>query len=121
MRINWSALAALAVVPLAGCSVAAPPALPGADGSRGKAAISRFGCGSCHTIPGINSAIGRVGPPLTEIRDRSYIAGMLPNSEANLERWIHDPKGVNPHTAMPTLGLTDRDAADIAAYLYSIP
>jgi cytochrome c2 len=60
-----------------------------------------------------------VGPPLNDVRDRMYIAGMLNNEPENLIHWIRDPKSVNPNTAMPQLGLSQRDAADIAAYLYS--
>lgn len=48
-----------------------------------------------------------------------YIAGMLNNEPDNLMHWIRDPKSVNPKTAMPVLGLSAQDAADIAAYLYS--
>lgn len=107
---------------LTGCgqSAASGAALvTGGDPARGEAAISRYGCGSCHTVAGISSAHGLVGPPLTGVRDRMYIAGMLPNGPANLIHWIRDPKSVNPKTAMPTLGLSQQDAADVAAYLYS--
>jgi cytochrome c2 len=107
---------------LGGCreSTAGAAALvTGGDPRHGAADISRFGCGSCHTVAGIPSAHGLVGPPLTGVRDRRYIAGMLPNEPANLIHWIRNPKSVNPKTAMPSLGLSERDAADIAAYLYS--
>jgi cytochrome c1 len=49
-----------------------------------------------------------------------YIAGMLPNVPGNLVRWVRDPKSVNEKTAMPNLGVTTQDAADIGAYLYSL-
>lgn len=107
-----------AVALLTGCRDSAQ-VLAGGDPRQGAAAISRYGCGSCHTVAGINSAHGLVGPPLTGIRDRMYIAGMLPNVPPNLIHWIRDPKSVNPKTAMPSLGLSERDATDIAAYLYS--
>jgi cytochrome c1 len=48
------------------------------------------------------------------------VAGMLVNTAGNLSHWIEKPKSVNPHTAMPELGVTSQDATDIAAYLYSI-
>lgn len=48
------------------------------------------------------------------------IAGELPNSPANLVRWIKDPKSVEPGTDMPDLGLTDQQARDVAAYLYTL-
>ncbi len=100
-------------------SVEAAAALAGGDPGRGKAAITRYGCGACHTISGISSAHGLVGPPLTGVRSRLYVGGVLPNTPANLELWIRNPKGVDPKAAMPTLGVTPVDAADIAAYLYS--
>jgi cytochrome c len=95
-------------------------ALTGGNPARGSAAIFRYGCGGCHTIKGIANAVGKVGPPLTGLRNRTYVAGMLPNSAPNLTHWITHPKQVNPNTAMPTLGVTGPDATDIAAYLYSI-
>jgi cytochrome c1 len=49
------------------------------------------------------------------------IAGQLPNSPSNLARWIQHPRTVEPKTAMPDLGLTEDQAYDIAAYLYSLP
>jgi cytochrome c1 len=35
-------------------------------------------------------------------------------------RWIRDPPGVDAKTAMPRLGVTEPDARDIAAYLYTL-
>lgn len=93
--------------------------MTGGDPARGAAAIFRYGCGSCHTIKGLDNAHGLVGPPLINIRDRLYVAGMLQNNAPNLERWIRNPKKVNPSTAMPNLSVTAADATDIAAYLYS--
>jgi cytochrome c2 len=94
--------------------------LTGGDPRRGAAAIRRYGCGSCHTIPRIAGAHGLVGPSLVGIRQRVYVAGMLPNGSENIQRWIRDPKSVNDRTVMPNLGVTRQDAADIAAYLYSL-
>ncbi len=34
---------------------------------RGAAMIEYYGCGSCHTIPGISGAVGLAGPPLSGI------------------------------------------------------
>ncbi len=121
-RLAACVLLSAAAFSLAACSrKAAQQAglLAGGDPRRGSAAIVRYGCGSCHTIKGISSAHGLVGPPLTGIRNRLYVAGMLENNATNIERWIRDPKSLNPKTAMPTLGVSPKDAADIAAYLYS--
>ena len=91
-----------------------------ADAGRGRAAIRRYGCGSCHSIPGITGAGGLVGPPLGQIASRVYIAGVLPNEPDNMIRWIQNPPSVDEKTAMPNMGVTARDARDIAAYLYTL-
>jgi cytochrome c1 len=92
----------------------------GGDPSRGHDVIVSKNCGSCHTIPGVAGANGLVGPPLFFFSRRTYIAGQLPNSPGNLARWVQDPPSVEPGTAMPALGLSDRQARDVAAYLYTL-
>ena len=92
----------------------------GGDDRRGAAAIAKHGCGSCHVIPGISGAVGKVGPPLTGIADRVYLAGELQNTPDNMMKWIRNPQAVNPRTVMPNVGLTDQDARDIAGYLYTL-
>ena len=98
----------------------AAAAMTGGNPQRGKAAVSRYGCATCHTIPGINGADALVGPPLSQMGSRSYIAGVLPNTPDNMIRWIENPPGVDRLTAMPNLGVTDSDARDIAGYLYTL-
>ena len=92
----------------------------GGDARRGAAVIGQFGCGACHTIPGIRAADGLVGPPLYFFSRRTFIAGQLPNTPSNLARWVKDPPAVEPGTAMPNLGLSDQQARDVAAYLYTL-
>jgi cytochrome c len=108
---------------LADCGMASKrkaAAITGGDPDRGATTISHYGCGSCHAIPGIAGANGLVGPSLGGIGDREYVAGILPNQPVNLMRWVQDPRSVNERTVMPNLGVTPRDASDIAAYLYSL-
>lgn len=93
----------------------------GGNPSRGPALIRSYGCGTCHTVDGVTGANGLVGPPLTGVAQRSYIAGVLPNAPENMVRWIENPKAVDSLTAMPVLGVTPADARDIAAYLYTLP
>ena len=95
-------------------------ALVGADVARGKAAIGRYGCGSCHHIPGIVGAVAYVGPPLDGLSQRAYVAGVLPNTPNNLVTWIVNPQAVDNKTAMPYLGVTPGEARDIATYLYTL-
>ena len=92
----------------------------GGDPDRGRAYISAHECGRCHTIPHVTGADGVVGPPLTGFSRRSYIAGVLPNTPRNLIKWIESPHDVDAKTAMPTLGLGEREARDVAAYLYTL-
>lgn len=92
----------------------------GGNASRGAQVIALKRCGSCHTIPGINGADGLVGPPLVFFSRRTYIAGELPNKPENLIRWVSAPQSVEEHTAMPNLGLTQQQARDVAAYLYTL-
>ena len=85
-----------------------------------EAHILRYGCAGCHTIPGISGPEGLVGPPLADIARRVYIAGVLTNTPDNMVRWIVDPPAIDPLTAMPVTGITDAEARDVAAYLYSL-
>jgi cytochrome c len=94
--------------------------ITGGDPERGASSIYRYGCGSCHTIPGIPGAHGLVGPSLSGLGNRMYVAGILPNQPNNVVRWVHDPKSINEKTVMPNLGVTTSDATDITAFLYSL-
>lgn len=94
--------------------------VPAGDAARGRAVILEFGCGACHVVPGIREATGRVGPQLIDFRSQIYIAGFLPNTPENLVEWIYDPQRLDPRTAMPTLGMSEPQARDAAAYLYSV-
>jgi cytochrome c len=93
----------------------------GANPARGRALIREHGCGACHFVPGVDGAVGHVGPRLDDSRSTIYVAGVLPNTPSNLIYWISNPKEVDPRTAMPDLGISEADARDIAAYLYEIP
>jgi len=92
----------------------------GGNADRGRGLIRSYGCGSCHTIPGVRGANAFVGPNLDGIASRSYIAGVLPNDPENMVRWLKNPPAVDSKTAMPNLFLTERDARDIAEYLYRL-
>jgi cytochrome c len=117
-----SPIAALLVLAaLAGCSKTPPASEPltGGNPRVGQQLIARYGCGACHQIKGVAHADSRVGPSLKEIRDQGYVAGVLPNSADNLVKWIIHPRAVRPDTAMPELSVSQREARDMAAYLYS--
>jgi cytochrome c2 len=109
----------LAVAALHGCDRDGASMVPGGDPGRGAELIRHYGCGACHTIPGIPRANANVGPPLQQLRQRVYIAGVMVNTPDNLMRWIQHPQAMDPRTAMPEMGVTAEQARDIAAYLYS--
>lgn len=119
-----SGLVLLAIGALAGCSggqMNRPYSVSmSGNPQHGRQLIVSYGCGSCHVIPGIYTARGLVGPPLFFFSRRTIIAGELPNSPDNLVRWLLNPPGVEPGTAMPNLGLNQQQAQDIAAYLYTL-
>jgi cytochrome c2 len=94
--------------------------LTGGNVENGRRALHEFGCVACHTIPGIRLARGKVGPRLEGLRERVYIAGVLPNTPENLVWWIQHPQAVDPKTAMPETGIGPVDARHVAAYLYSL-
>ena len=105
-----------------GSALAQTPMAPPASGSveRGAALVAEKGCGACHMIPGVSGADGLVGPPLTRMGRRVYIAGVLQNTPANIAAWVLDPQRYVPGNAMPSTGLTARDAVDVAAFLESL-
>jgi cytochrome c len=112
----------LAFAAVAGCTRRNADAhvVAGGNGDRGRGLIREYGCGSCHTIPGVRGAESYVGPNLDGIASRSYIAGVLPNDPENMVRWIQNPQAIDAKTAMPFLGVSERDARDIAEYLYRL-
>ena len=92
----------------------------GGNADRGAQAIQQYGCGSCHMIPGINRANGLVGPPLMMFGRRTFIAGEVANTPNNLVQWIQNPQSIEAGTAMPNMGISEDQARDIAAYLYTL-
>lgn len=111
-------LACAGMLTLAACAPSEGARVEGGDPDRGQEAIRQYACPACHLIPGITGKAVFVGPRLHNLADRIYIAGVLPNTPENLVAWLRDPPAIDPLTAMPRLGLTERDARDIAAYLY---
>jgi cytochrome c2 len=92
------------------------PSITG-DPEAGRAALQAHDCGVCHRIPGVRGAVGLVGPPLEGFGNRIYITGRFANTETMLTRWIVDPPALVPATAMPSVGVDEQDARNMAAYL----
>ena len=94
-------------------------AMTGGDLARAPDIIRRYGCAGCHTIPGIPGGDGQVGGPLSDIKHRVYVGGVLTNSPDNLVRWIVSPQAFSPRSAMPETGISEAEARDVAAFLSS--
>ena len=91
-----------------------------ADPAAGLAVIKDVGCAACHKIPGVAWPEGRSGSNLAGFGARPLIAGRLPNQPDVLIRWLIDAPSMDPGTAMPPMPLTQDQARDVAAYLYTL-
>ena len=118
-----AALLLWSLIWIAACSGASAESLAQIESARrGARVMEKSGCAACHDIPGFeNSNGGRpAGPPLDGWGDRRYIAGILTNTPEQLQRWLRNPQSVKPGDAMPNLGLSEAEAADVAAYLSTL-
>jgi mono/diheme cytochrome c family protein len=91
-----------------------PPPEEGAD-----VLLRQYACHSCHRIDGVVGPRIATGPPLTDWPRRAYIAGVLPNTEQNLARWIMDPRAISPQTLMPDMGVAPEHADAMARFLFA--
>jgi cytochrome c len=107
------ALAVLVAVAQTGCD-----RLTGDPADRhARELLARHHCGTCHVIPGVPAAQGRVAASLDAFGRRSYIAGRIPSGDEQLARWLVDPQALVPGTPMPAMGVSAGDARVMAAYL----
>ena len=93
----------------------------GCNGSplRGRQLVVAYGCVGCHDVPGA-APRGDVGPTLRHIGTRVYIAGHFANEPIMMAAWLRNPDRLKPGTAMPNLGVGERDARDMTAYLATL-
>ncbi len=82
----------------------APQITQGVDD--GKMVWHKYDCIGCHTILGNGTYFA---PDLTKV------AAVKPKSY--LKQFLMDPKGVNAHAVMPTLGITSDEADKLIAFL----
>ena len=121
MKLERCAVLAAALL-LGACGDGSGPerTIAGADPARGLAVMERVGCAACHAIPGIDWPRGRAGPPLEGFAARPMIAGRLPNQPEVLTAWLIDAPALSPGTGMPPMPLTEAEARDVAAWLYTL-
>ena len=117
-----AAVSAVGLLGLAACAdkAEAPRALAGADPAEGLRLIRSQGCGACHDIPGVAWPKGRTGGSLAGVGARPMIAGRLPNQPAIMAAFVRDAPSLLPDTGMPPMPLSEAEARDIAAYLYTL-
>ncbi len=69
--------------------------------------------------------MSRVGPDLTHVGSReNIVAGWLPNTDENMQRWLRDPNDVKPDNVMGTVikqgTLKDDEVDALTAYLRTL-
>ena len=122
-------LTAVALMALSG------PALAEGDATKGKAAYAK--CGICHQVgPGAKTLVGpelngTIGRKAASVADYPYSPGMKKLGEegftwtdANLDKWIADPKAMIADSPMALAfpGIPDAgERIDIIAYLKTVP
>ena len=96
-------------------------------------------CLTCHLIRGEQAFLtddNAKGPNLTHVASRhTFAGGLFPSNPANLARWIKNATAMKPGATMTTFGigeysslmkakvtagLTDKEIADIVAYLMTL-
>ncbi len=92
-----------------------PPA-PAGDVARGQELYETVGCTGCH-IRDADAKRDDFFPQINRLHGPNLIRAGSKLSSGWLFAWLKDPKQYNPATRMPSLRLTDREAADITAYL----
>lgn len=92
------------------------------EGSReyAKVIFRQYACHSCHSIEGVVGPKTRVGPPLVDWSRQKFVAGVVPNDEENLIRFIRDPQAVSPRSLMPNLDVAEVHAREMARYLMAL-
>jgi len=117
-----AAVLAVGLLGLAACADkgGASRDLAGADAGEGLRLVRAHGCGACHAIPGVAWPGGRTGGSLAGVAARPMIAGRLPNQPAVMAAFVRDAPSLLPDTGMPPMRLSEAEARDIAAYLYTL-
>lgn len=124
-RLRWLMGIVALVTVIAGCGILtssqdARVEETGGNIARGEDLVRQNGCMACHSIPGMSSVHDGYGPDLDGFADRRLIGGSAENTPDVLIQFLMSPQSVIPGTGMPTLGLTEEEARDIATWLYTL-
>jgi len=103
----------------------AKPAMPRADGAADALAshgrqLFQDRCAGCHTVRGTD-ARGAQAPDLTHLDSRRLIAaGAMTNTPEHQLDWIRHAQRIKPDSLMPSIVLSEGDAAALSAYLATL-
>src|SRR5437867_4492479 len=71
------------------------------NAQHGKELMQKYGCTSCHEIPGVPGPRGSVGPPLDHMAARTTIAGKFANNPETIMKWLQNPRAWTHRTRCP--------------------
>jgi cytochrome c oxidase subunit II len=92
----------------------------GDEEERGLGVFTEKACAACHTVRG-TSASGSLGPDLTHVASRRYIAGgLLESTRGSFAAWIADPQNLKAGSNMPSVPLTAGELRDVSAYMATL-
>ena len=93
-----------------------PPSPPPGDFVNGRKLVESVGCLGCHVVNETDRS--KAGPRRTFGQPLQGIGAKT--TYPWVYNWVRDPKHYSPGTFMPDLRLTDREAADVAAFLTTL-
>lgn len=102
---------------------------PNGDAERGRALFGSLGCGRCHSFSGADVPMAADYPLHLSADKLNAAIALAPNLRYTRERfqpgaltpWLRSPIAQKPDTLMPSFGLGERDAQDLATYLWTTP
>jgi cytochrome c2 len=89
---------------------------PRGDGERGRQLFDTIGCTGCHILDD-EATRDDFFPQINRLHGPNLVGAGSKLEAGWLYAWLKDPKQYNADTRMPSLRLTDGEAADITAYL----
>ena len=96
---------------------------PGVDAAAARAGRDVFlsqSCVNCHRVRG-TSARGTYAPDLTHLMSRQTLAaGMVPNTQDQLRKWVTDPQQTKSGCLMPAFGLSGQQVDLLVSYLMTL-
>jgi len=87
------------------------------DAQTGEEIVASLGCFACHNIQSEKLNLPRTRQSLRTEHGPNLFAIGTKTSKAWIYNWLKNPSRYHPQTRMPNLRLTDKEAADVAAYL----